>query len=153
MTMVKDSTRHTPGRGWGCAPWPNASSGATDAWWSTRRQAGGSGFRRGCGCARRPRSQHDHSHGLRILIADDHEGVRHELCETLAREADVQVVADESNGRDAVLRVHALRPHGLDLVLMDIDMPVMNGIDATAEILATDPSLPVISLTVSILHR
>ena len=93
------------------------------------------------------------AHGLRILIADDHEGFRHELCETLAREADIQVVADESNGRDAVLRVHALRPHGLDLVLMDIDMPVMNGIDATAEIVATDPSLPVIILTVSILDR
>jgi DNA-binding NarL/FixJ family response regulator len=90
---------------------------------------------------------------LRILIADDHEGFRHELRQTLAREPDVQVVADESNGADAVLRVRALRPYGLDLVLMDIDMPIMNGIDATAEIVATDPSLPVIILTVSTLDR
>ena len=38
-------------------------------------------------------------HGLRILIADDHEGFRHELCETLAREADFQVVADSCGVR------------------------------------------------------
>src|SRR5207237_126679 len=79
---------------------------------------------------------------LRILIAEDHEGYRDELRRTLAREPDLEVVAAESNGADAVRRVRALRPHGLDLVLMDIDMPVMNGIQAAAEIEATDPDLP-----------
>ncbi len=93
------------------------------------------------------------SDALRILIADDHEGFRRELTHTLAREPDIKVVADVSNGADAIQRVRALRPHGLDLVLMDIDMPIMNGIDATAEILITDPSLPVIILTVSTLDR
>ncbi|MCA1648680.1 MAG: hypothetical protein LC797_25535 [Chloroflexi bacterium] len=53
------------------------------------------------------------SERLRILIADDHEGYRNELRHTLAREADLQVVAAESNGADAVRRVRALRPHGL----------------------------------------
>jgi DNA-binding NarL/FixJ family response regulator len=90
---------------------------------------------------------------LRILIADDHEGYRDELCDTLAREPDLQVVAAESNGADAVRRARSLRPHGLDLVLMDIDMPVMNGIQAAAEIEATDPDLPLIILTVSTLDR
>lgn len=90
---------------------------------------------------------------LRVLLADDHEGFRHELCDALARQPDIQVVGDESNGADAIQRVRALRPHGLDLVLMDIDMPIMNGIDATAEIVATDPSLPIIILTVSTLDR
>ena len=90
---------------------------------------------------------------LRVLIADDHEGFRHELRDTLARQPDIQVVADESNGADAVHRVRTLRLNGLDLVLMDIDMPIMNGIDATAEIVATDPSLPIIILTVSTLDR
>ncbi len=90
---------------------------------------------------------------LRILIADDHEGYRDELRDTLARESDLQVVAAESNGADAVRRVRALRPHGLDLVLMDIDMPVMNGIQAAAEIESTDPTLPLIILTVSTLDR
>jgi two-component system nitrate/nitrite response regulator NarL len=91
--------------------------------------------------------------GLRILIADDHEGYRRELCETLAREPDLHVVAAESNGADAVRRVRALRPHGLDLVLMDINMPIMNGIQAAAEIESTDPDLPLIILTVSTLDR
>jgi two-component system nitrate/nitrite response regulator NarL len=90
---------------------------------------------------------------LRILIADDHEGYRDELRRTLAREPDLEVVAAESNGADAVRRVRALRPHGLDLVLMDIDMPIMNGIQAAAEIEATDPDLPLIVLTVSTLDR
>jgi DNA-binding NarL/FixJ family response regulator len=88
---------------------------------------------------------------LRVLIADDHEGFRYELCDALTREPEIQVVADESNGADAIRRVRALRPYGLDLVLMDIDMPIMNGIDATSEIVASDPGLPVIILTVSTL--
>src|SRR5216683_3486005 len=78
---------------------------------------------------------------LRILIADDHDGFRNELQDTLTCEPDFQVVAAESNGADAVRRVRALRPHGLDLVLMDIDMPVMNGIEVVAEIAETDPDL------------
>jgi two-component system nitrate/nitrite response regulator NarL len=93
------------------------------------------------------------SERLRILIADDHEGYRDELRLTLAREPDLEVVAAESNGADAVRRVRALRPHGLDLVLMDIDMPIMNGIQAAAEIASTDPDLPLIILTVSTLDR
>ena len=55
---------------------------------------------------------------LRVLIADDHEGFRHELRDTLARESDIHVVADESNGAAAIRRVRTLRPDGLDLVLL-----------------------------------
>jgi DNA-binding NarL/FixJ family response regulator len=86
---------------------------------------------------------------LRVLIADDHEGFRYELRRTLAREPDLQVVADVSNGAEAVHRVAELGRGGVDLVLMDIDMPIMNGIDATAAIVAREPSLPIIILTVS----
>ena len=86
---------------------------------------------------------------LRVMIVDDHEGFRLELRRTLAREPDIQVVADESNGADAVRRARELRPFGLDLVLMDIDMPIMNGIDATAELMLHDASLRVLILTVS----
>jgi CheY-like chemotaxis protein len=89
----------------------------------------------------------------RILIADNHEGFRNELRDTLAREPDFQVVAAESNGADAVHSVRALRPHGLDVVLMDIDMPVMNGLDAGAHIAETDPDLPFIILTVFTIDR
>jgi len=84
---------------------------------------------------------------------DGHDEFRRGLCWRLTRAPGLQIVADESNGRDAILRVRELRPHGVDLVLMDIDMPIMNGIAAAAEITATDPSLPVIILTDSILDR
>jgi DNA-binding NarL/FixJ family response regulator len=90
---------------------------------------------------------------LRILIADDHEGYRREMRHTFAREPDIQIVDEVSNGAEAIRRVRVLRPHKLDLVLMDIDMPVMNGIEATAEIVASDPNLPVIILTVSTLDE
>jgi len=90
---------------------------------------------------------------LRILIADDHEGYRRELRYAFARDPDIQIVDEVSNGAEAIRRVQVLRPHKLDLVLMDIDMPVMNGIEATVDIVASDPSLAVIILTVSTLDE
>jgi DNA-binding NarL/FixJ family response regulator len=108
---------------------------------------------RDCRCARQRRDQDEL---LRHAAHPDrvrHEGFRREFTNTLAPEPDIKVVADVSNGEDAIQCVRALRPHGLDLVLMDIDMPIMNGIDATAEILISDPSLAVIILTVSTLDR
>ena len=89
---------------------------------------------------------------FRVLIADDHEGFRHELRHTLGRQPDIQLVAEESNGLAAVQRVRALGDR-VDLVLMDIDMPVMDGIAAASEIASTHPDLPVIILTVSTLDR
>jgi two-component system, NarL family, nitrate/nitrite response regulator NarL len=86
---------------------------------------------------------------LRVLVVDDHDGFRHELCDALRREADFCVVREASTGADAIRRARELRPHGLDLVLMDISMPAMNGIEATARLTAFDPTLAVIILTVS----
>jgi DNA-binding NarL/FixJ family response regulator len=88
---------------------------------------------------------------LRILIADDHAAFRRELVEVLMRQPDFQVVAEASDGAQAVQLARALRPGGLDLVLMDIEMPVLEGIAATAEITSNDPDLAVIMLTVSTL--
>jgi DNA-binding NarL/FixJ family response regulator len=88
---------------------------------------------------------------LRILVVDDHAPFRRALVEVLARQPDFEVVAEASNGAEAVRLTRALRPHGLDLVLMDIDMPVQEGISATAEIKSTDPDLAVVMLTVSTL--
>jgi DNA-binding NarL/FixJ family response regulator len=89
---------------------------------------------------------------IRILVADDHAGFRNELRETLTHEADMRVVAEVSNGRDAILCVRSLGPDCLDMVLMDIDMPIVNGVDATTEIVAHYPGLAVIVLTVSALE-
>jgi CheY-like chemotaxis protein len=68
-----------------------------------------------------------HSSRLRVLIVDDHELVRRGLCGLLQSQADMQIVCEGSNGREAVLLAKEYRP---DLVLLDIVMPVMNGFEA-----------------------
>lgn len=93
------------------------------------------------------------SRPLRLLIADDHAFMRRGIRDIIDEEPDMQVVAEAADGREAVERVRRLRPNHLDLVLMDVDMPIQNGIEATRQILAEDPSLPVIMLTVSTLDR
>jgi DNA-binding NarL/FixJ family response regulator len=86
---------------------------------------------------------------LSILVADDHLAFRRELVKIVGRQPEFVVVAEASTGAEAVQIARALRPHGLDLVLMDVDMPVLDGIAATAQINARDPLLPVVMLTVS----
>ena len=96
----------------------------------------------------------DAAHGrLRILVADDHALVRRGLCDVLAEAGDLEVVAEAGDGAEAIQLARALRPHGLDLVLMDIDMPGMDGIDTARRLTAEHPDLPVVMLTVSALDR
>ena len=90
---------------------------------------------------------------LRILIVDDHPLVRRGICEVIDEEEDMRVVAEAADGEQAVECARHLRPHGLDLVLMDIDMPRLDGISAAKRILAENPGLPVVMLTVSTLDR
>jgi DNA-binding NarL/FixJ family response regulator len=66
--------------------------------------------------------------GLRILIADDHTIIREGLRALIEKEADLEVVAEAGNGREALQLAHEHHP---DLVVMDISMPEMNGIEAT----------------------
>lgn len=86
---------------------------------------------------------------LRILIADDHALFRRGIRDVLEDEPDLRVVAEATDGEDAVQQAQALWPHGLDLVLMDITMPRLDGIAATKQLLAETPGLPVIVLTAS----
>jgi DNA-binding NarL/FixJ family response regulator len=90
------------------------------------------------------------SRSLRILIADDHDLFRRGLREVLEEEEDIQVLAEAADGEEAVRIAKELGPDGLDLVLMDLAMPKLNGIGATRRILAEVPGLKVIILTVSI---
>jgi DNA-binding NarL/FixJ family response regulator len=90
---------------------------------------------------------------MRVLLADDHEAYRHAIAEVINAELDMQVVAEVSDGEQAVDLARYLRPDRLDLVLIDIAMPRLDGICAVEQLNLLDPELPVIMLTVSLLDR
>ena len=81
---------------------------------------------------------------IRILIADDHAIVRDGVRLLLQSQPDIEVVAEASNGREALEQARLFLP---DIVLMDIAMPVMNGLEATAAIKQELPEVKVLALT------
>lgn len=81
---------------------------------------------------------------IRILLADDHAGVRKCVRELLEDEHDIQVVGEATDGQQAVDFALVLRP---DVVLMDVHMPVLTGIEATRRIRADAPGVKVVVLT------
>jgi DNA-binding NarL/FixJ family response regulator len=82
---------------------------------------------------------------IRLLLADDHPLIRKALRDTLEKESDLEVVGEAANGAEAVELTAELRP---DIVIMDVSMPVMNGVEATKRIKAADPLTLVLILTV-----
>ncbi|MGD1068749.1 MAG: response regulator transcription factor [Bryobacteraceae bacterium] len=84
---------------------------------------------------------------IRILLADDHTIVRDGLRALLERQADMSVVAEAADGRECV-RLAA--QHAPDVVVMDVAMPEMNGIEATRRILSAHPKTSVLMLS---MHR
>ncbi|MBM7608724.1 DNA-binding NarL/FixJ family response regulator [Lysinibacillus composti] len=81
---------------------------------------------------------------IRVLIADDHHVVRRGLLFFLKTQKDIEVVGEAKNGVEAVLLVENLQP---DIVLMDLVMPEMDGIQATKKIKAKWPNVAVLMLT------
>ncbi len=81
---------------------------------------------------------------IRIVLADDHNLVRAGIRALLQNMPDVQVIGEAANGREALDLVKETRP---DLVLMDIAMPELNGLDATAELVKQYPKLRIIILS------
>jgi signal transduction histidine kinase len=81
---------------------------------------------------------------MRVLLVDDHAPVRKGLRQLLELRPDVEVVGEGANGREAVERVEELSP---DIVLMDMNMPVMNGAEATRLIKERHPGVQVLALT------
>ena len=81
---------------------------------------------------------------FRILLADDHEVVRRGLCALLRGQPDWEVCGEAANGREAVEKALKLKP---DVVILDIGMPSLNGLEATRQILRAMPQTRVLILT------
>ena len=81
---------------------------------------------------------------IRVLVADDHVVVREGLRAVLGSEPDMEVVGEAATGKEVVERATELRP---DVILMDIQMPGINGIEATRRILDVNPKIGVVVLT------
>ena len=76
-----------------------------------------------------------------ILIADDQEAIRRMLCFLFASESDFAVCGEAENGQEALEMAQVLHP---DLILLDLSMPVMNGIEAACELKRLMPMTPII---------
>ncbi len=83
---------------------------------------------------------------IKILLIDDHALFRSGLRSLLQRQEDFDIVGEAADGLEGIKLVAQLKP---DVVLLDIDMPVMNGKEALSQILSTHPELAVMMLTVS----
>lgn len=83
---------------------------------------------------------------LRILVADDHEIVRRGLCSLLQKHEGWEICGEASDGRDAVEKAKLLKP---DVVILDVGMPNLNGLDATRQLMQHDPNFKVIVLTIT----
>lgn len=81
---------------------------------------------------------------LRIVVADDHALMRRGICDLLKSEPGWEIVAEASNGREAVAAVDKTKP---DVLVIDLAMPELNGLTATREILRSFPRVEVVLLT------
>lgn len=81
---------------------------------------------------------------INILIADDHSLFRKGISNLLSEAENITIVAEAENGQDAVDKAREFNP---DVVIMDIGMPVLNGVNATAKLLAGMPQVKVIALS------
>jgi len=82
---------------------------------------------------------------IRIAIADDHADLRHAVKDLVAEQADMEVVGMAEDGRQAVKLAQRMYP---DVIVMDLTMPIMNGAEATRQILAEMPRVKVLALSI-----
>ena len=81
---------------------------------------------------------------IKVMLVDDHSMVSEVLSALLAREPDIDVVATAKNGREAISTVREVRP---DIIVMDVSMPEMNGLEACRRIMAEAPESRIIVLS------
>ena len=84
---------------------------------------------------------------IKVLVVDDHKLVRIGTARLLADESSLEIVGEASSGEEAVSAVQRLHP---DVVLMDVNMPGIGGLEATRRCLRVDPDLKIIIVT---MHR
>lgn len=82
---------------------------------------------------------------MQILIADDREAIRKQVSLILTSRPDLEVCAEAADGKEAVEKTRELNP---DLVILDITMPILNGLDAARMIKGFAPDIPILVLTV-----
>ncbi len=87
---------------------------------------------------------------IKVLLADDHQIIREGLRSLVNREPDMEVVAEADNGRMAVQLNEKRAP---DVVIMDINMPDLNGMEATRQIVSTTPNVKIVALSMLSDHR
>jgi DNA-binding NarL/FixJ family response regulator len=81
---------------------------------------------------------------IRLILADDHDLFRHALSLTLQNLSDIDIVAEVTNGNDVIKAVEQYKP---DVVCMDINMPKLDGIEATRQLHQINPTLKIIGLS------
>ena len=79
-----------------------------------------------------------------ILIADDNDAVRRAVCEVFTRESDFEVCGEAHDGHDAIEKAQRLHP---DLIILDLSMPGMNGLEAARALRDLVPPVPIILFT------
>jgi DNA-binding NarL/FixJ family response regulator len=80
-------------------------------------------------------------HPLRVLVVDDNERVRRSICQLLQSEGDIQVICEAVDGADGVCKA---REHLPDVVLLDITMPTMNGLEAARDLKQEFPEMHIV---------
>src|SRR5580658_1104519 len=81
---------------------------------------------------------------MRTIVADDHEVVRKGVCSILGSDARIEICGEASNGEEAVRKVRESNP---DLVILDVTMPVMDGLSAAKQIKQILPKVPILMLS------
>ena len=85
-----------------------------------------------------------HGPSLRVLVVDDNESVRRTICRLLQSEADIEVACEAIDGADALSKA---REHVPDLVLLDVTMPTMNGLEAARILKREFPAMHIVIVT------
>ena len=79
-----------------------------------------------------------------VLVADDNGVIRREICKMLIRETECEVCGEAKHGLDAIQQAQKLHPN---LIILDLSMPVMNGVDAARVLRVRMPTVPIIIFT------